>query len=98
MTEETKTEIRNVTADEFAEAYRSPGVFVNKIVLTLQGPFARLTFFERREQDTQVYSYARATVVMPLGDLVEMRDLLNQMSDKIKLVDIPVPAAANGNG
>lgn len=80
--------VRNVTAEEFADAYQQPAVFVNKTILSVAGPMARLTFVERRENEGALHSHARVSIAMSLGDLLKLRALIDEMSSKIQEIDV----------
>ena len=88
MADEPKAEPKvNVSQLELELANRQPAVFVNKTVLSLTGPLARLTFLETK---AEVEVQARTAVVMTIGDLLAVRDLIQRMTANVQLVEVKV--------
>lgn len=82
---------KNVTPDELREAAKMPAIFVNKTIASISGSMARITFFERRDDDGGTHSDARVCVAMELSAFVELHKLTERLMVNIREVPLPQP-------
>ncbi|HVY87982.1 MAG TPA: hypothetical protein VG942_03890 [Hyphomonadaceae bacterium] len=84
-----------VTEKEKEAAFGLPSAFVTKSIITVSGPFARLTFFEIAEISGANLSFPKVSVTMPLGDLLHLRDLITQLESNFRMIP-PAQDKADG--
>ena len=78
----------NLTRAELNAAWEIPATLVNKVVLSMSGPNARLAFLETTTPPAAGAVMGRAAVLMTIGDLLELRDLIASMTANLKLIRV----------
>ena len=75
-----------VTSDELDVAFDGPAPFANKFYVTLNGPFARIAFTEQGRPNAK--PSFRSAVIMSAGDLLQLKDLIEELEPKLKAITI----------
>lgn len=83
-----------VTDVSYGELEVSLGIsapYANRVLVTPVGPNARIAFLELMTmEDGSTRSFPRAAVVVPLSDLLALRDVINHITKDV--IQVPVPA------
>ncbi len=78
----------NLSLAEVDAAWAMPAVFANKVVLTMSGPNARLAFLESSSPPASPAVAPRAAVSMTIGDLIELGQLIANMTANLTVVRV----------
>ncbi len=78
-------DLKSVNEAELAGIAAAPAVYANRFFVSLYGPIAKVVFGEQQSDNSAA---TRASVILTLGDLIELRDLLASM-----LKDVQPPVA-----
>lgn len=93
--EPNENERPKISEREMEIAFSGPAIYTNKFYVTVGGAHARIAFTEaRKEGDPQF----RSAVSMTLEDLFKLRDIINRLSARMKVIEVPVPEGGGDNG
>lgn len=88
--------VLGVPQQELNVAYEGQAPFVNKFYITVTGAVARVAFCELRPDGQPIF---RAAVTIGLADLLQLRDLVGQLSQgwhQVPTTGATAPGQSNG--
>ena len=80
--------------EELVAGFSGPAVMANKVLLTVGGPNARLSFLEVRKVGDEEVSHYRAAVSVEIEVLLKLGDMIDGLREKV--VRIAPPESSDG--
>jgi hypothetical protein len=86
-------DVKSVSEVDLAGIAAAPAAYANRFFVSLYGPIAKVTFGEQQPDNSAVM---RTSVVLTIGDLIELRDLLTIMLKDVERPSVDASSQVNG--